>query len=215
MEFTADQVWGAAAAAHRINGGYFKEDQWRVTGQDTSELDKTANKGLVKKWLRENNFAAVTEEDYAAGRRYRDHFKSYTLLAIKGQLNDFQQQAFKIATIETFTGRMMLEFAIVSCLPSVAERDQDRTELKKEIYSSTQLQGVEGETIVGDLDVISCKWSNAYGKYKVNGRMGESFVDFWTAWDLTTKVGQAVRVKAKIKVQRGDKTTQLNYVKSA
>lgn len=215
MEFTADQVWGAAAAAHRINGGYFKEDQWRVTGQDTSELDKTANKSLVKKWLREGNFAAVTEEDYAAGRRYRDHFKSYTLLAIRGTLNDFQQQAFKISTIDTFTGRMMLEFAIISCLPSVAERDQDRSDLKKEIYSSTQLAGNEGDTIVGDMTVIACKWTKAYDKFKVNGRMGESFVDFWTTWDLTGKVGQEVRIKAKIKVQRNDKTTQLNYVKSA
>lgn len=214
MEFTADQVWGAAAAAHRINGGYLKEDKWMMNATPPY-LEKTANKSIVKKWLREQDFSEITEEDYAAGRKYRDHFKGYTLLAIRGALNDFQQQAFKIATIETFTGRMMLEFAIVSCLPSVAERDQDRTELKKEIYSSTQLQGVEGETIVGDMDVIACKWSNAYNKYKVNGRMGESFVDFWTQWDLTTKVGQAVRIKGKIKAQRGDKTTQLNYVKSA
>jgi hypothetical protein len=110
---------------------------------------------------------------------------------------------------------MMLEFAIISCLPSVAERDQTRTELKKEIYSSTQLAGEVGDTIISDMVVVDCKFIKAYDKFKVNGRMGESYVDFWTQWDLTPKKGETVRIKAKIKAHRGDKTTQLNYAKKA
>ncbi len=126
MEFTADQVWGCAAAAQRINGGYFKEPVYDFDVDQKNPVTQ-ANKLMVKQWLREGNFAQITEADYAAGRQARDHFKSYTLLMIAGKLNEFQQTAYKIAVKDSFTGRDMYDFAVVSCLPSVATRDQQRT----------------------------------------------------------------------------------------
>jgi len=210
MEFTADQVWGAAVAAHRINEGYLKEDVW-MHNATPPYLFKTANKQLVKKWLREQDFVEVTAADIEEGQRVRGHFKGYTLLAIRGGLNDFQAQALRIATMDTFTGRNMLEFAIVSCLPSVAERDSVRNNIKKEIFASEQLNAVEGEAIVGEVEVLSSKYSATYNKYRITGRMGESFVDFWFTKDLQ----DTVKVKAKVKTHRSDKTTQLNYVKIA
>ena len=41
--------------------------------------------------------------------------------------------------------------------------------------------------------------------------MGESFVDFWFGRELLA--GANLAIKAKIKRQRPDKSTQLNYVK--
>lgn len=210
MEFTADQVWGAAAAAHRINDGYIKDDVWNYNSP-AAFISKFANKHLVKKWLREQDFTEITEQDILEGQRFRSHFKGYTLLAIRGPINDFQAQALRIATMETFTGRNMLEFAIVSCLPSVADRDDVRNNIKKEIYASEQLNAVEGESIVGEVEVVSSKYSATYNKYRITGRMGESFVDFWFSKDLK----DTVKIKAKVKNCRGDKTTQLNYVKIA
>lgn len=206
--FTADQVWACAAAAQRINDGYFKEPVYDFN-VDQREPVKQANKILVKGWLRENNFTLITEADYAAGRSARDHFKSYTLLAIAGKLNDFQQTALKIAVKDEFTGRDMYDFAVISCLPSVADRDRINNDLKREIYASEQLQGQEGETIVGDITVLKVRYSNEYNKFKINARMGESFVDFWFSKELAGEL----RIKGKIKAQRGNKTTGLNYVK--
>lgn len=206
--FTADQVWACAAAAQRINGAYFKEDQWMHNAVPPF-MSHRANKSLVKEWLRTNNFVEVTEADYAAGRRARDHFKGYTLLAIAGRLNDFQQNAFKIASKDEFTARDMYDFAVISCLPSVVERDQQRTELKRDIYASEQLTGEVGAAVVGDITVISSKFNQNYNKFKITARMGDSFVDFWHSQELRGEL----RIKAKIKNVRGDKTTQLNYVK--
>lgn len=206
MQFTADQVWACAAAAQRINGEYLKEDR---RDHHTGLVVKTANKLLVKDWLRLNQFALITEEDYAAGRSARDHFKSYTLLAIAGRLNEFQQTAMKLAAKEEFTGRDMYDFAVISCLPSVAARDAANSELRREIYTSEQLQGAVGDTVVGDITVISARFNPDYNKHKITARMGESFVDFWFGKELTGEL----RIKGKIKVQRGNKTTQLNYVK--
>lgn len=207
--FTADQVWACAAAAQRINGEYLKEDQWNHNSP-AAFISRYSNKNLVKKWLRENDFVEVTEEDYAAGQAARNHFKGYTLLAIAGKLNDFQKQALKIAVKDEFTGRDMFEFAVVSCLPSVAGRDATRAEIKREIMaSSEELLGNEGDTIQGEITVMGSWFNKEYDRYKIQARMGESFVDFWFKEELTG----SVTIKAKIKQRRGDKTTQLNYVK--
>ena len=208
MQFTADQVWACAAAAQRINGEYLKEDQW-MHNATPPYLARRANKELVKEWLRTGNFSELTAADYEAGVKVRDHFKSYTLLALMGNMNDFQKTVLRISAKDEFTGRDMYDFAVISCLPSVSVRDQQRTELKREIFASEQLKGEVGETIIGDFHVMSTRYSNEYNKYRIQGRMGESIVDFWFAKDLKG----SVRIKGKIKAQRGDNTTQLNYVK--
>jgi len=115
----------------------------------------------------------------------------------------------RIASKDTFTGRDMYDFAVISCLPSVAERDAARTELNREIYASEQLQGNIGDAIQGEITVVKTRYSQEYGKYKIDARMGESFVDFWHTQELAGEL----RIKGKIKNHRGNKTTQLNYVK--
>ena len=208
MQFTAETVWACAAAAQRINDGYYKEDKWEYVNDQARKVSD-ANKVMVKAWLRDQDFSQITAADTAEGIRARDHFKSYTFLAIAGRLNEFQETAMKLAAKEEFTGRDIYDFAVISCLPSVAVRDIANSELKREIYTSEQLQGAVGDTIVGDITVISARFNPDYNRYKIRARMGESFVDFWFGQELEG----TIRVKGKIKIQRGDKTTQLNYVK--
>ena len=208
MQFTAETVWACAAAAQRINDGYYKEDKWEVVNDQARKVSD-ANKVMVKAWLRDQDFSQITAADTEEGIRARNHFKSYTFLAIAGRLNEFQTTAMQLAAKEEFTGRDIYDFAVISCLPSVAVRDVANSELKREIYTSEQLQGAVGDTIVGDITVISARFNSDYNRYKIRARMGESFVDFWFGQELEG----TIRVKGKIKIQRGDKTTQLNYVK--
>jgi len=210
MQFTADQVWGLAVRADTQNDGYCKEPVFAATathGIDYGQKLKEANKVLVKGWLRDN--LQPTADEIAAGQECRRYFNTFTLKALTGKINDFEQTALKIAQKDEFTGRDMLDFAVVSCLPSVARRDQARTELKRDIYASEQLHGAVGDDIVGDIEVISTRFNPEYNKYRITARMGESFIDFWYKDD----VKGTVRIKGKIKNVRGDKTTQLNYVK--
>jgi hypothetical protein len=210
MKFTADQVWGCAAAAQRINEGYFKEPVWsQVADLTEPKLIKQTNKALVKGWLRDEDYSQITAADITAGQTARNHFKSYTFLAIAGRLNEFQTTAMQLAAKEEFTGRDIYDFAVISCLPSVAVRDVANSELRREIYTSEQLQGAVGDSIVGDITVISARFNPDYAKHKITARMGESFVDFWFGKELEG----TIRIKGKVKAQRGNKTTQLNYVK--
>jgi len=208
MEFTADQVWGLAVRVDRLNGGYVKLPVFH----ETLDVVKTEpNKVVVKELLRNN--AQPTEDEIAEGQRVRAHFNSYTFLALQGKLNDFQHQALKIAQMDSFTGRNMLEFSIISCLPDVERRDASRREFMQALYASEQIKGVEGDKISGYLTVEQCRWNPNYNKFRVQGRMGESFVDFWFGRELL--VGANLPIKAKIKRQRDDKSTQLNFVKVA
>ena len=206
MTFTADQVWGLAARADTLNDGYVKEDIWN-RNSEAAFISKRANKMLVKQWLREGE--VPTEEEVKLGREYRRFFNTYTMKALMGGLTSFESQALKIAQMEEFTDKNMLEFAIISCLPSSARREQARTELKREVFTSEQLPGNPGDAIRAEIEVLSASYSPYYSKYKVSARLGESFVDFWTA----TEIKGTVKIRAKIKQHRSDKTTQLNYVK--
>lgn len=209
MPFTADHVWALAVVADRINGGYAKEDQYVMENECLKKI-KEANKTMVKQWLREGS-NPTTEADITEGQRVRSHFKSYTFLALAGKLNDFQHQAMKIAAKDEFMGRDLLDFAIISCLPDVARRDQVRKDFMQTLYASKQIPGSQGQEVQGEITVISSRFNVNYNKFKITARMGESFVDFWFARDLP--VSSLARIRGKIKQQRDDKSTQLNYVK--
>ena len=210
--FTADQVWGLAVAADRVNEGYFKEPVWNTPEDGTPpKVIKDANKLLVKQWLRTNNFTVATTEDIAKGQEVRNYFNGFLLKQISGKINEFEQQALRIAQMDEFTGRNMLEFAIVSCLPSVMIRDQSRNELAREVRGSTQLTGAVGDKIQGEIEIVKSYYSQEYNKFRITARLVDSFVDFW--YNTNIDAGSRVSIKAKIKSVRGDNTTQLNFVK--
>ena len=206
LEYTADQVWGIAVRVDRDNGGYVKLP---VYCEQFDAVKTEPNKVIVKQLIREN--IQPTEDEIEAGRAVRAHFNTYTFLALQGKLNDFQHQALKIAQMDKFTGRNMLEFAIISCLPDVERRDRSRKQFMTELYASEQIQGTEGDRITGYMEVTNCRFNPNYNKFRIQGRMGESFVDFWFSRELL--VGANLLIKGKIKRQRDDKSTQLNFVR--
>jgi hypothetical protein len=203
--FTADHVWGLAVAADRINGGYVKAD---VYAENLDVVQKQANKTMVKGWLR-NGQNPATAADVERGREVRNYFKGYLLKQIAGKINDFESTALGIAQLDEFHNKQMLEFAVVSCLPSVMLRDQSRKELKNAISSSVQLAGEVGDKITGEIEVFRCDYQQMYDKFIIQARMGDSFVSFW----FSSRLDGAMTIRAKIKEQRGDNTTALNFVK--
>ena len=210
--FTADQVWGLAVAADRINGGYFKEDVYVMENECRKRVTQ-ANKLMLKEWIRTGAFTEATEADIEKGREIRNYFNGFLLKQISGKINEFEQQALRIAQMDEFTNRNLLEFAIVSCLPSVMIRDQSRNELAREVRHSTQLTGNVGDKIQGEIEVVKCYYSKDYDKYRVTAKLVDSFVDFW--YNSNLNAGDRVTIKGKIKSVRGDNTTQLNFVKRA
>jgi MoaA/NifB/PqqE/SkfB family radical SAM enzyme len=206
MQFTPGQVWGLAVEADRINGGYLKES---VYARNLDVIEKQANKLMVKEWLRAGRMPS--DADIEEGLAVRHYFNGFLLKQISGKINDFERQALRIAQMEEFAGNNMLEFAIVSCLPSTMRRDQERNDVARDIRDSTQLTGNVGDTVQGEVEIVKCYYSQEYNKYRITAKLVDSFVDFWYNKDLAK--GDRVKLKGKIKTCRGDLTTQLNYVK--
>ena len=210
MQFTADHVWALAVIADRINEGYVNEAVWGYSDAGESKLLKEANKVMVKKWLRENT-VTPTEADIEQGRTVRHYFNGFLLKELSGKINDFERQALKIAQMDEFTGRNMLEFAIISCLPNTMRNDQNRNDTARAIRESTQLVGAVGDVVQGEFEVIRCYYNQNYNKYRITAKLVDSFVDFW--YNKNMEQGALVKLKGKIKSVRSDNTTQLNYVK--
>lgn len=208
--FTAEQIWGAAMAAYRINGGYVKEAEWDYDVQP-AKVKREANKLMIKAWIRAKDLAAVTPEDMLKGQEVRNHFNSYMFLAIAGKLNDFQSQAYKIAQRTEFTAKDSLELAIASCLPMIYERDRDRKEFMNQLRDSTQLSGAVGSAVAGEIIVLDSRYNVNFNKWKISAKLVDSFVDFW--YNKHIEKGAVMKIKGKIKAQRDNNTTQLNYVK--
>ena len=208
--FTADQVWGLAVAADRVNGGYFKEDVYVMENECQKRVTQ-ANKMMVKQWLREGAFTEATEADIEQGREIRHYFNGFLLKELSGKINDFERQALRIAQIDEFTNKNLLEFAIVSCLPSTQRRDVDKNALASEVRNSTQLTGQVGDKIQGEIEIVKSYYSQEYNKFRITAKLVDSFVDFW--YNTNIDAGSRVSIKAKIKSVRGDNTTQLNFVK--
>lgn len=210
MQFTAEQVWGAAMAAHRINGGYVKESEWDYE-QSPAVIKREANKLMIKRWIKANDLSQVNAADIEKGQEVRQHFNSYMFLAIAGKLNDFQTQAYKIAQMVEFTAKNGLELAVASCLPMIYERDRARKEFMEQLRDSTQLTGSVGDKVEGEIVVLDTRFNVNFNKWKISAKMVDSYIDFW--YNTNIAKGTVMRIKGKIKAVRGDNTTQLNYVK--
>lgn len=213
MIFDANTVWGTAVAVDKFQGGYFKEEEQHFDPvEDLWVITKSPNKFLVKKVLAGvEKSITVTDEDRKEGERLRNYFKGYLLKELSGDINDFEQTVLRIAQMEQFNHQSLLQFAIISCLPNSYRREQKYKEFRQEVIESTPLNGEVGDTIVGELIVVKCYYNKNYDKYRVTGRFGESFVDFW--FNSKLDVDSTVKIKGKIKRRREDNTTQLNYVK--
>ena len=211
MNFTADHVWALSIIADRINGGYFKQDEGHWNDEhDDWIVTKTANKSMVKQWLREGG-VEPTPTDIEQGQECRAYFKGFVMKELSGKINDFERTALKVSAKDHFGGKDMLEFAIISCLPQAMRKDKDRADMSREVFSSTQLAGQVGDKIQGEVTIIKCHYSSNYDKHRVTAQLGDSFIDFW--YSKECQVGEKMTIKGKIKTQRADKTTQLNYVK--
>ena len=211
MTFDARLVWGTAVAVDRFQDGYHKVEEYQFD-EDGNVITKHPNKVLVKRMLAGYDTGiTVTDEDIEEGERLRHYFKGYLLKEVSGIINEFEKNVLRIAQMDEFTNRSLLQFAIISCLPNSYRREMKYKAYKQELFESTPVTGNVGDYIVGDLIVIKCYFNHNYNRFRVTGRFGESFVDFWYKAEL--EANSTVKIKGKIKRHRDDNTTQLHYVK--
>ena len=203
--YTASQIWGAVAAAHRINGGYCKYD---VINHETNTITKKTNKSLVWDLLESDQ---VTNDDVLNGVKVREHFQGKAMELLSGPKNDFLFSAVKIAQREEFTSKDRLDVAIASCLPASYERDLTR-EASLDKTLNSQHVGKVKDRVRGAFEIVSCNFSQKYNCYCVSAVSDGNAYFFFTQHKL--EVGKTSELKGTVKAHRDNGVTQLTRVQA-
>ena len=200
---TAD-VFAAASAAHRVNGGYLKYTETN----DQAGTSKIANKILIRQFL-DGDFD-IREQDREVGEKVMQHCRSLTFkLLTDKRLSDFEQNMLSIVEKETVGSNF--DIAIVSSLPAAYERTQIRNTMEVRLRETECLDGQVGDKVAISAEVVKCYFSDTWGTHFVTV-ITEDNKQVFFAYRNKLEVGSNFTAEGNIKSQR-DNSTQLNYVK--
>jgi len=205
--YTADQVWGAAVVASRINGGnYFKMPNVVI------ENDQYVTKNRTNK---EEMFAAlaagVTEEDQEEGRAVRDwHQKNLTVRSLRGALSDFDRSMMDVVMLEKFDTRA--DRYAMSLVPSQirayynGRREEDARE-----RGTGGFVGEVGDKVSLKVEVIRSNYSQNWNVWFATAITEDGKMIFFS-YREKLESGVRLSIQGTVKAHRDD-STQLNRVR--
>lgn len=211
---SVSDVWAAAVAAQRVNGGYFKEYayEWDETA-GTQKLAKRRNRDVMMEFLQ--NPDRILVEDVEAGEQCRDFLaKDITFRAIKGQLTDFDRSVQQVLAVNErfYTVTNRYELAVVASLPNSVARAQERQTSDQRIqFARGGLIGNVGDKVTTNVEVLRTFYKTDFNIYFVTAITDQDQAvtfGFKEKFDM----GTHLTIQGKVKAHR-DNLTQLNYVK--
>lgn len=199
---TAD-VFAAACAAQRINGGYLK-----ILPADAPE-DAKINRNLMREIL--ENTILIDDVDREHAAEVRRFFNGYTFRIMQGKvLSEFDSNALRLANSEEIKGNY--DLAIVASLPSCYVRGEARNVAERRIRESYgNYLATPGTKISAQLEVLKTIYSEKYQVFFVTGITSENNIVFFSYKHRPTN-GTFINVTGKVKAHR-DGSTQLSHTK--
>ena len=216
ISFAVSDVWAAACAADRVNGGYFKECVFEYTDGEPPKLVKDKNRHIMMHFLYHPEQLLV--EDVERGEACRDFLRNdLTFRVLQGKaLNSFDDAIRKVLAVEErFNAHQdRYELAIVACLPASVSRSQSRQTVEERVkFARGGHIGKVGEKItLTDVEVLSANYSRDYNIYWIKAITDQDQVVFFSNKE-SFDVGTHLSIQGKVKAHRDENLTQLNYVK--
>jgi hypothetical protein len=214
VQFSMRDVWAAACAANRVNGGYVKEAEmiWDESTQ-TTRLIKERNRTLMMQFL--SNVNSILDVDFAAGDRCRDFLRNdITFRALSGKLTDFDQAIGKcLAVQDCFDSvKHKLELSVLASLPASAERSQSYQNVEERVkFTKGGLIGKPNDKIQARVEVLNSKFSVQWQCWWIKGITDQDQPVFFS-YRENHDVGTWLEIQGTVKAHR-DNLTQLNRVK--
>jgi hypothetical protein len=197
-------VFAAACAANRVNGGYLKYTETN----DESGTSKLANKILIRQFL--DGTFDVRDSDREQGEKVMQHCRSLTFkLLTDKRLSDFEQNMLSIVEKETLDSNY--DIAIVSSLPNTYNRSEYRRAVDTRIRETEGVFGTVGERVQVTAEVVKSYFSDQWGTNFITAITDDNKQVFF-AYKQSLTVGDNINIDGKVKAHR-DNSTQLNYVK--
>ena len=206
LNHKADDVWGAAVQAQRINGSYVKLSM--ISESDPS-LTKLSNRMIVEKLLADP--FTITDEDREEGKKVRAFYQAFTFKILQGKrLNEFDNTAMLIANRDVIESTY--DLAVIASLPSVYERGVKRQSVEQRInFAQGGYISAVGNKVSTAIEVLRSIYSEKWGTHYITGINSDDQVVFF-AYKETLPVGKFFDIYGTVKAHR-DNSTQLNRVK--
>ena len=206
VNYNADDVWGAAVAAQRINGAYVKLS---ALSESDKEFNKLSNRQLVESLLVDSHL--ITEEDREQAKKVRAFYQALTFKILQGKhLNEFDNNAMVLANRDVITSNY--DLAVIASLPSCYERGVARQSVDQRIsFAQGGFIGQVGNKVSTSVEVLRSVYSQTYNVNFVTGINSDDQVVFF-AYKKELEVGKMYDIYGNVKAHR-DTTTQLNRVK--
>ena len=206
FEYPADQVWAAACAAYRINGGYLKYPEI-VDGK----IVRPGNRDLVKLYLADSGKQFVTSADLAQGTRCRqDLVNSATMAALKNRATEWNLLTAQMAGLDTVTTDY--ELSVITAMPKSHEQNSLRENIDSRLaYCETTPLAKVNDKIEIDAEVVRCNYSSKYHTYYATVITQTNHQVFF-AYRESLTVGSRIKICGRVK-RHADRATQLSRVK--
>ena len=213
-KFSIGDVWAAACAANRINGGYFKEAVHEF--DEVTQLTKVAhrrNREVMMDFL--THPENLTVADVERGEHCRQFLQSdLTFRTLKGKVSEFDSAIRKVLAVTDHFDNVYhrYELAIVASLPASVERTEVRQNAEQRVrFAQGGLIGKVGDKVTTTVEVIAANYSKEHNIYWIRGITDQDQPVFFSNKEKFD-VGTHLTVQGKVKAHK-DNLTQLNYVK--
>jgi len=205
LDLTADQVWAAACAAYRVNGGYFKQPQ--VTDQGV--ITRPTNRELVRQYLAEPG--AVTADDLEQGRRCRqDLLKQATMAVLKNQATEWTLLTADMAALDVINTDY--EVSVITAMPKSHSQNLTRESTDGRLaYCNTEPVGTDNQMVTVQGEVVRCNYSAKWNTFYVT-MITDANHQIFFAYRETLEPGQLIKLRGRVK-RHADRATQLSRVK--
>jgi len=205
LDLTADQVWAAASAAYRVNGGYFKQPQ--VTDQGV--ITRPTNRELVRQYLAEPG--AVTADEVEQGRRCRqDLLKQATMAALRNQATEWTLLTAEMAGLDTITTDYQV--SVITAMPKSHSQNLARETVDSRLaYCDSDPVGRIDERVEVIGQVVRSNYSSQYNTHYVTVITDVNRQVFF-AYRERIEPGANIKICGRVK-RHADRATQLSRVK--
>jgi len=205
LDLTADQVWAAACAAYRVNGGYLKHPEVTAEGR----IVRPTNRELVKQYLAEPG--VVTADDVEQGRKCRqDLVNAATMSALKNKATEWTQLTAQMASLDVITTDYQV--SVITAMPKSHNQTLARETVDGRLaYCDNTPVGPVNHRVDIMGEVVRSNYSNQYNTHYVTVITQDNRQVFF-AYRARIEPGANIRICGRVK-RHADRATQLSRVK--
>ena len=207
LNYTADQVWAAACAAYRVNGGYLKHPEVN----DQGVITRHTNRDLVRRYLLDAGEHYVTAADRRQGTKCRqDLLKQATMSALRNRATEWDLLTAEMAGLGTITTDY--EVSVITAMPKSHAQNLTRETVDGRLaYCDTTPVGPVNHRVDIEGEVVRSNYSSQYNTHYVTVITDDNRQVFF-AYRERIEPGANIRICGRVK-RHADRATQLSRVK--